>query len=262
MPLQNSVNGLHPIQNQDRFRDQAVFITGASRGLGRALALEMGRAGAQLFLTSGSAKGDLDLVIDAINSSGGYATGRIADLSVKQQCIAVATAAINILSSIDVFISNAGTTHEALLLRTSSDSWDQVMAVNLTGPAILAREIVPSLRSPGGQILFVSSRAATAGTIGLSAYSASKAGLLGLTRTLARELAPRGLRVNAVLPGYLATEMGLSANPDAIKKARMENLSGRISTTDQAASCIISILRQSYLNGQTINLDSRIQSRP
>ena len=158
---------------------------------------------------------------------------------------------------LDVLVNNAGVVRDALLLALGEEDWDQVMRTNLAGCFHTTKLLAPLMAlSGGGHIINVSSRAAFRGGAGQAAYSASKAALLGLTASAARELAGDNIRVNAVLPGYMATGMGLS-RPGAAKRAGRESLLGRLSDPAEAASFVAWLVGTAGITGQVFSLDSR-----
>jgi 3-oxoacyl-[acyl-carrier protein] reductase len=158
---------------------------------------------------------------------------------------------------LDVLVNNAGIVRDALLLALGEEDWDQVMRTNLAGCFHTTKLLSPLMAlSGGGHVVNVSSRAAFRGGAGQAAYSASKAALLGLTASAARELAGDNIRVNAVLPGYMATDMGRS-RPGAVKRARKESLLGRLADPGEAASFVAWLAGTEGITGQVFSLDSR-----
>jgi len=159
---------------------------------------------------------------------------------------------------LDVVINNAGVAKDNLLLRQSEEEWDATIETNLTGCFHVIREAAPLMKSSGGgHIINISSYSGVKGKVGQAAYSASKAALIGLTVSAARELAGYHIRVNAVIPGYMMTEMG-AQSPKAIKQAEEENLLHTLTDPVHIARGITAIAEMDYITGQVISLDSRI----
>jgi 3-oxoacyl-[acyl-carrier protein] reductase len=158
---------------------------------------------------------------------------------------------------LDVLINNAGISRDALLVRLDEADWDQVLKVNLRGCLNTARAFVPLLEAAGGgHIINISSRSGLSGRAGQAAYSASKAALLGLTLSLAAELGPLDIRVNALLPGYMPTGMG-KRNEKAMERARKESMLKRLSEPSEAASFVLWLAGTENITGQIFTLDSR-----
>jgi 3-oxoacyl-[acyl-carrier protein] reductase len=163
---------------------------------------------------------------------------------------------------LDVLVNNAGITRDGLLVMFREDDWDRVQGVNLTGPFLTTRACVPLMeKAGGGHIVNIASRSGTKGKAGQSAYSASKAGLVGLTFTAARELGPGNIRVNAVLPGYLPTDMGASSE-NAMAMAREHSALGRLADPAETASFIAWLVGTAGITGRVFDLDSRLENTP
>ncbi|MDP2156928.1 MAG: SDR family oxidoreductase, partial [Nitrospirota bacterium] len=159
---------------------------------------------------------------------------------------------------LDVLVNNAGITKDSLLIRQSETEWDAVIRTNLTGCFNLIRAATPLMINSGnGHIINISSYSGVKGKAGQAAYSASKAGLVGLTISAAHELGPHNIRVNAVIPGYMLTGMGAAAIA-AIKEAEEQSVLKALSAPADVARCIVYIARTSYITGQVLSLDSRI----
>jgi 3-oxoacyl-[acyl-carrier protein] reductase len=159
---------------------------------------------------------------------------------------------------LDVVINNAGVTKDSLLIRQPEKEWDEVIRTNLTGCFHVIRAAAPLMaKSGGGHIINISSYSGVKGRAGQSAYSASKAALIGLTMTAARELAGQNIRVNAVLPGYMLTEMG-AGSTKAMEQAKEESMLHALSDPAGVAQSIFAMAGMDYITGQVISLDSRI----
>ena len=190
---------------------QSALITGAGRGIGRAIATHLADMGAHVYLVARS-QDQLTSVTEEISEGGGAATAWAADLLDPEQAQKVATDFAQLKPTI--LVNNAGITRDTVLLRMKDEQWDDVMNLNLRAAFLLTRTVAKSmLKSRYGRIINITSVVGIRGNAGQSNYAASKAGLIGFTRSLARELGARNITVNAVAPGYIETEM-TDALPD------------------------------------------------
>ena len=186
---------------------RTALVTGASQGIGRACALALAGAGARVALAARN-EGKLAEVAMEIAASGGTAQAFAIDIASEESIKAGAKAAIAHFGSIEILVNNAGVTKDTLLLRMKRADWDSVIATNLTGTFLLTQALVsPMLKARWGRIINISSVVGETGQAGQANYAASKAGLIGFTKSLARELASRGITANAVAPGYIETAM-------------------------------------------------------
>ena len=186
---------------------RTALVTGASQGIGRACALELARRGARVALAARN-EAKLEAVLQEITAAGGQGKAFVLDLASEDSIHAAAKAALSHFGSVDILINNGGITKDNLLLRMKRADWDQVLAVNLTGAFVLTQALLnPMLRARWGRIINISSVVGQVGQAGQANYSASKAGLIGFTKSMARELASRSVTVNAVAPGYIETAM-------------------------------------------------------
>jgi 3-oxoacyl-[acyl-carrier protein] reductase len=233
---------------------KVALVTGGARGLGRETSLALasrGYAVAVNYLRSDNEARELsksikDVLLLKADVSESAAVGRMADEVVSRW------------SRLDVLVNNAGTTADALLIKLKEEDWDRVLGTNLKGCFNTIRVFAPLMRdSGGGHIVNVSSVSGTRGKEGQAAYAASKAALLGLTVSAARELSEYNIRVNALLPGYMPTDMG-RANPAAMAAARGKSLSGRLSDPAEVAAFIGWLVGTESITGQVFTLDSRI----
>lgn len=238
--------------NRDMERRIAV-ITGGTRGLGLELARAFHRNGYRIATSYVNSSKDAERLVEEV---GDDLLAIRADVSSAEDMKRMADEVSRRFGPVDVLVNNAGITKDSLLIRQSEDDWDRIIGVNLTGAFIAMRAFVPLMRE-GGQIVSVSSYSGQKGKEGQAAYSASKAGLLGLTRTAAVELAGQGIRVNAILPGYMATEMGMQAG-SAMDKAREDSLLHTLSDPQEVAEFILYLSGTKNITGQVFSLDSRI----
>jgi 3-oxoacyl-[acyl-carrier protein] reductase len=186
---------------------RTALVTGASQGIGRACAIELAKAGAKVALAARNEQ-KLAEVAAEIAAAGGTAQAFAIDIASEDSIKAGAKAALAHFGSVEILVNNAGITKDGLMLRMKRADWDAVLSTNLTGTFLLTQAVVGSmLKARWGRIINMSSIVGETGQAGQANYAASKAGLIGLTKSLARELASRGITANAVAPGYIETAM-------------------------------------------------------
>lgn len=234
-------------------RSKTALITGASRGLGRAIALSLASSGYDLAVNYRASEAEAR---DVASKAGGRSFAIRADVSDAASVLAMAAALKERFTHLDVLVNNAGISRDALLVKTTEDDWDAVLATNLKGCFNTVRALAP-LMLDGAHIINVSSWSGLKGKPGQAAYSASKAALIGLTRTLARELGPDGIRVNALLPGYMPTGMGVAAS-DAMDAAMKASALGALCDPNEAARLVLWLVGTGSITGQLFTLDSRV----
>lgn len=237
---------------------RVVIVTGASRGLGRSIALSFGARGYRLAINYRERKPEAEAVAREIGETGGEAFPVRADVRDSDAVGLMISEITKRWGRIDILVNNAGMTADGLCLRMSEEDWDRVLGTNLTGPFHCIRAAVKVMREQeDGHIINISSIAGLQGREGQANYTASKAGLIGLTRAAARELGRFNIRVNAVLPGYLPTDMG-GVVMDSIKERILrENTLGRASDPREVAEFILHLASMRNVSGQVFNLDSR-----
>ena len=235
---------------------RVALVTGASRGLGREIALALAGRGHAVFVNYLSAERE---AAEVVRKAGSDAVAVKADVADPGQVQAMADRISQEAGRLDVIVNNAGVTKDNLLLRQSEKEWDLLLRTNLNGCFHVIRSLAPLMaKSGGGHIVNISSRSGLIGKAGQAAYSAAKAALLGVTRTSAAELAMYNICVNAVLPGYMKTEMGTSAEK-AIEAAKEASLLKRLSDTAEVADFIAYLVGTESVTGQVFSLDSRVR---
>lgn len=243
----------------NRAKSHRVLVSGASRGLGKELALAFGREGhAVLVHYHENAMAALEVVqrIAKLGGTGFAAPADIADASDVERLLDQARRR---WGGLDIVVHNAGILREGLIVAQADADWDGVIRTNLTGAYRVIREAAKIMEpAGGGHILTLASRAGLCGAAGLGAYSAAKAGLIGLSKASAQELAPFNIRVNCVLPGYLPTDLGRRASAEAVERMRSDNVLGRFSDPTEVSRVIYALALTESVSGQIFQLDSRI----
>lgn len=237
--------------------DRVALVTGASQGIGRAIALELAGQGATVALAARSAD-KLASVAEEIRAAGGLAEAFALDIADDASIKEGAKAVLEKFGRIDVLVNNAGITRDGLMLRMKRADWDAVLATNLTGSFLLTQVVAAAmLRARYGRIINITSVVGQTGQAGQANYSASKAALIGLTRSLARELASRNITVNAVAPGYIETPMTAALN-DEQRAAMMKDIPlGRPGTGTEIAHAVAFLAGNgaAYITGHVLNVN-------
>lgn len=237
---------------------RVVIVTGASRGLGRAIALSFGACGDRLAINYREREREAGAVVREIENAGGEAFPVRADVADSEAVDSMISGIAERWGRIDILVNNAGMTADGICLRMSEVDWDRVLGADLSGPFHCIRSAAKIMSEQGdGHIINISSRAGLQGREGQANYSAAKAGLIGLTKAAARELGKSNIRVNAVLPGYLATDMGGGITESIKERILRENSLGRISNPREVAEFILHLASMRNVSGQVFNLDSR-----
>ncbi len=239
------------------FSGRVALVTGASQGIGESIALDLAKQGLFVALVDIQQE-KLRAVADKIGQSGGQASIRTADVSHFGQAAEVVEAVVKENQRLDYLINNAGITRDNLMMRMREEEWDAVLAVNLKGVFNFCRAAVrPMISRRFGRIVNISSVVGVMGNAGQTNYSASKAGVIGLTKSLAREAAGREVTVNCVAPGYIATAM-TDGLPEAVKKAFLDMIPmKRMGTPEEIAQAVRFLLsdQASYITGQVIHVN-------
>jgi 3-oxoacyl-[acyl-carrier protein] reductase len=238
---------------------RVVIVTGGARGLGRNIALKFGKAGDRVVVNYVSHSHGAAAVVDEIVRAGGEAVSYRADVRIAEQVETMIDASTRRWGRLDVLVNNAGITKDRLMLRLPEQDWDSVLDTNLRGAFHCIRaasRIMSNQRE--GHIVNISSIVGLQGREGQAPYAASKAGLIGLSKAAARELGGFNIKVNAVLPGYLPTEMGSSISDAIHERLLHENALNRVSDPPEVAEFIHHLSRMKNVSGQIFNLDSRI----
>ncbi|MCM3746411.1 3-oxoacyl-[acyl-carrier-protein] reductase [Paenibacillus pasadenensis] len=241
-----------------RFDGQLVFVTGGARGIGQAIVKRFADEGASVIFTYRSSESAaLQLEAD-LTAQGKQAKAVALDVSSHDAALAVVEAAVQERGPINVLVNNAGVTEDGFLMLMEESSWDNVIDTNLKGAYNCCKAVLPAMIGKrSGVIVNIASVIGMAGAASQTNYSASKAGLIGLTRALSKEVGGKGIRVNAIAPGYIATDM-LEKVPERIRRQFIEKIScGRFGEADEVAKVALFLASSeaSYIYGQTIVVD-------
>ena len=242
--------------NLQQLKDKVALVTGASRGIGKAAALALARQGAKVVVNYARSSDAAEATVSEIKEAGGDAIATQADVSQSEQVDNLIKTTLDKLGRIDVLVNNAGITKDTLLLRMKPEQWQAVIDLNLTGVFLCTKAVSKTmLKQRSGRIINIASVAGQMGNPGQANYSAAKAGVIGFTKTVAKELANRGVTVNAVAPGFIETDMTEDLKSDDIVKSiplgrygKPEEVAGtiRFLAADPAAA---------YITGQVFNVD-------
>lgn len=237
-------------------QDQVAIVTGASRGIGRAIALALASEGARVVVNYASSSTAADAVVTEIKAMGSEAIALQADVSQADQVDALIKAALDQWGRIDVLVNNAGITRDTLLLRMKPEDWQAVIDLNLTGVFLCTRAVSKlMLKQRSGRIINITSVAGQMGNPGQANYSAAKAGVIGFTKTVAKELASRGVTVNAVAPGFIATDMTEGLEAEAILALIPLGRYGQPEEVAGMVRFLAADLSAGYITGHVFNVD-------
>lgn len=241
---------------------QVALITGSSRGIGAVIATRLAAAGASVAINYRSSAAAADTVIDAIRAAGGEALRVPGDVSDPAAAEAIVKTTADRLGRLDILVNNAGINRDRLLMRMSAADWDEVLTVNLRGTFLPTRFAIPLMvRQRYGRIINMSSVVGLSGNPGQANYAASKAGQIGLTKAIAREIASRNITVNAVAPGFIAAGdaggMTGGLTDDQRRQVLARIPSGRFGSADDVAAAVLYLASPAagYINGQTLTID-------
>ncbi len=239
-------------------KGKTALVTGASRGIGRAIAIYLAELGAQVAVNYSSSEQRALEVVEAIKEKGGRAIAVKADVSNPQEVEAMFERVLEEFGGLDILVNNAGITRDGLLIRMKQEDWDAVLDTNLNGVYNCSKAAAKIMvKKRRGKIINISSVVGVAGNAGQANYAAAKAGVIGFTKAIARELAPRNIQVNVVAPGFIETDM-TAALPEAVKQEMLKQIPlGRYGDPMDVAYVVgfLASDKSQYITGQVIHVD-------
>jgi len=237
-------------------KGKTVIVSGSSRGIGKAIAERFCELGAQVVVRGTTES--IHAVCADLRAAGFSATAVQSDISRPEGAQQLVDAAVEAYGTVDILVNNAGITRDKLLIRMEEEDWDRVMDINLKGTFLLTKAAAKvMMKKRTGRIINISSVVGVMGNAGQSNYAASKAGLIGFTKSIARELAPRNITCNAIAPGFIETQM-TDGLPEAVKEAYLKSIpAGRYGTPSEVADLTVFLAsgQSAYITGQVIQLD-------
>lgn len=237
---------------------KVAIVTGASRGIGRAIALKLASCGARVVLTYRTDRSGAEEVVDQIRIAGGSAEAVQSDVRSAADAEALVRHTVDAYGRVDILINNAGTTRDTLLLRMSEDDWDTVLDTNLKGVFFCTKACLrPMMKQHYGRIVNISSVSGIAGNAGQANYSAAKAGVIGFTKAVAREVGSRNITVNAVAPGFVPTALTQDLPEELKAKAIAATPLGRFGSPEEIANAVSFLASDeaSFITGQVLCVD-------
>ncbi|MEK4424396.1 3-oxoacyl-[acyl-carrier-protein] reductase [Solibacillus sp. FSL K6-1523] len=237
---------------------KCAVVTGASRGIGRAIALELAGQGAQIVVNYSGSEQRAQQVVEEIQALGGQAIAVQANVADTESVQQLMKTAMDTFGSIDILVNNAGITRDNLLMRMKDDEWDDVINTNLKGVFLCTKAVTRQMmKQRAGRIINISSIVGVAGNPGQANYVAAKAGVIGLTKTTAQELASRNILVNAIAPGFITTEM-TDELPADLKDAMLKQIPlAKLGQPEDIAKAVAFFASNNanYITGQTLHID-------
>jgi len=239
-------------------KGKTAIVTGASRGIGRAIALKLAGEGANIVINYAHRQEEADVLVNEIAGLGVEALALQADVSIFSEAQTLVVKSKERFGSVDILVNNAGITRDGLIMRMSEEDFDRVMDVNLKGVFNCCRHVVPLMvKQKAGRIINITSVVGLVGNAGQANYAASKAGIVGLTKSLAKEIGSRNITVNAVAPGFIETDMTAELS-EKVKEATKENIAlKRLGKPENIADavCFLASDTGEYITGQVISVD-------
>ncbi|MGE7693462.1 3-oxoacyl-[acyl-carrier-protein] reductase [Lysinibacillus sp. NPDC094177] len=241
-----------------KLEGKVAVVTGASRGIGRAIAFKLADEGAKVVVNYSGSQAKAEEVVASIQENGGEAIAVQASVSKTEEVTALMDAAVKTFGSLDILVNNAGITRDNLLMRMKEDEWDDVLETNLKGVFLCTKAVTRQMmKQRAGRIINISSIVGVAGNAGQANYVAAKAGVIGLTKTTAKELASRNILVNAIAPGFIETEM-TDQLPEDLKQGMLTQIPlAKLGQPEDIAKAVAFLASDdaNYMTGQTLHID-------
>ncbi|MGM9920628.1 MAG: 3-oxoacyl-[acyl-carrier-protein] reductase [Bhargavaea sp.] len=237
---------------------KSAIVTGASRGIGRAIAIALANEGAKVAVNFAGSEEKAAETVRMIEEAGGEAFAIRASVSSQEDVKQLVDETMERFGAVDILVNNAGITKDNLLMRMKEEEWDDVLSTNLKGVFLCTKAVArPMMKKRSGTIVNLASVVGVAGNAGQANYVAAKAGVIGLTKTAAKELAARGIRVNAVAPGFITTDM-TDKLPEEVKEGMLGQIPlGRLGDPEHVARAVVFLASEdsAYITGQTLHVD-------
>ncbi|KZE38190.1 beta-ketoacyl-ACP reductase [Bhargavaea cecembensis] len=237
---------------------KSAIVTGASRGIGRAIAIALAQEGAKVAVNFAGSEEKAAETVRMIEEAGGEAFAIRASVSNQEDVKQLVDGTMERFGAVDILVNNAGITKDNLLMRMKEEEWDDVLSTNLKGVFLCTKAVArPMMKKRSGTIINLASVVGVAGNPGQANYVAAKAGVIGLTKTAAKELAARGIRVNSVAPGFITTDM-TDKLPEDVKAAMLGQIPlGRLGDPEHVARAVVFLASEdsAYITGQTLHVD-------
>ncbi|KAJ4839404.1 3-oxoacyl-[acyl-carrier-protein] reductase, chloroplastic [Turnera subulata] len=247
------------VETSEKVESPVVVVTGASRGIGKAVALALGKAGCKVLVNYARSSKEAEEVSKEIEAFGGQAITFGGDVSKEDDVESMMKAAVDAWGTVDVLINNAGITRDTLLMRMKKSQWQEVIDLNLTGVFLCTQAAAKiMMKKKKGRIINIASVVGLVGNVGQANYSAAKAGVIGLTKTVAKEYASRNINVNAIAPGFIASDMTAKLGEDIEKKILQTIPLGRYGQPEEVAGLVEFLALNpaaSYITGQVLTID-------
>lgn len=237
---------------------KVALVTGGSRGIGKAIALALAEAGAHVMISYRNSAADAQTVVDAIKSAGRESVAYQSDAAIFSQSKDIVEAVVSQFKQLDILVNNAGITKDGLLMRMGEEDWDAVIDTNLKGMFNFSKAAIkPMMSQRSGKIINISSIAGVIGNAGQSNYAASKAGMIGFTKSLAKEVGSRNIQVNAVAPGFVETDMTAKLNEEQRKRLEESIPLKRTAKPGEIAGVVrfLASPEADYITGQVLCVD-------
>ncbi|MFE8695217.1 3-oxoacyl-[acyl-carrier-protein] reductase [Cytobacillus sp. FJAT-53684] len=241
-----------------KLKGKVSIVTGASRGIGREIALELARQGADVVVNYSGSEERAHKVVAEIKELGGHAIAVQCDVSNSESVAAMVKATIETFGKLDILVNNAGITKDNLLMRMKEEEWDDVININLKGVFLCTKAVTRQMmKQRSGRIINISSIVGVSGNPGQANYVAAKSGVIGLTKTTAKELSSRGITVNAIAPGFITTDMTDKLDEEVKEQMLKQIPLARFGEPSDIANVVVFLASEDsrYMTGQTLHVD-------